>query len=118
MWRKLLAWLAAQALPTSSLNDATFYSDSLNDLPLLRAVGTPVVVNPDAGLLAEAERVGWRVVRFKTTRAHDAAARHQRDAAREQPGSRSHAPRAWQSDAVQMAADEVAGDGERQQDDP
>ena len=31
----------------SQLEDVTFYSDSINDLPLLEAVGQPMVVNPD-----------------------------------------------------------------------
>lgn len=44
-----------------SLADATFYSDSYTDLPLLAAVGTPVVVNPDPRLAREAKRRKWRV---------------------------------------------------------
>jgi HAD superfamily hydrolase (TIGR01490 family) len=40
------------------------YSDSASDLPMLRAVGNPVVVNPDAVLLAVARSEGWRVMRF------------------------------------------------------
>jgi HAD superfamily hydrolase (TIGR01490 family) len=41
------------------------YSDSASDLPMLRAVGNPVVVNPDAALLAVARSEGWRVMRFE-----------------------------------------------------
>jgi HAD superfamily hydrolase (TIGR01490 family) len=40
------------------------YSDSASDLPMLRAVGHPVAVNPDAGLAAEAAEKGWDVMRF------------------------------------------------------
>lgn len=40
------------------------YSDSLSDAPLLRAVGHPVAVNPDAGLAALAREGGWDVMRF------------------------------------------------------
>jgi HAD superfamily hydrolase (TIGR01490 family) len=40
------------------------YSDSVNDLPLLTAVGTPVVVNPDRALAAHAAASGWRVLRL------------------------------------------------------
>jgi HAD superfamily hydrolase (TIGR01490 family) len=40
------------------------YSDSSSDLPMLRAVGHPVAVNPDKELLAEARENGWQVLRF------------------------------------------------------
>jgi HAD superfamily hydrolase (TIGR01490 family) len=38
------------------------YSDSESDLPMLRAVGQPVVVNPDAELRRIAAREGWEVL--------------------------------------------------------
>jgi HAD superfamily hydrolase (TIGR01490 family) len=41
------------------------YSDSHSDLPMLRAVGNPVVVNPDAELTGIAREEGWRVMRFE-----------------------------------------------------
>jgi HAD superfamily hydrolase (TIGR01490 family) len=41
------------------------YSDSVSDLPMLRAVGIPVVVNPDEELTAIAVAEGWRVMRFE-----------------------------------------------------
>jgi HAD superfamily hydrolase (TIGR01490 family) len=41
------------------------YSDSLSDLPMLRAVGNPVVVNPDPALLEIARDEGWQVLRFE-----------------------------------------------------
>ncbi len=41
------------------------YSDSASDLPMLRAVGNAVVVNPDAALLGVAKAEGWRVLRFE-----------------------------------------------------
>lgn len=40
------------------------YSDSESDLPMLRAVGHPVVVNPDNELARVALREGWEVLRF------------------------------------------------------
>jgi HAD superfamily hydrolase (TIGR01490 family) len=40
------------------------YSDSESDLPMLRAVGHPVVVNPDAELARVAREEGWPVLRF------------------------------------------------------
>jgi HAD superfamily hydrolase (TIGR01490 family) len=44
--------------------DCSFYSDSIQDLPLLEAVGDPVAVNPDLGLARAARRRGWRILRF------------------------------------------------------
>jgi HAD superfamily hydrolase (TIGR01490 family) len=41
------------------------YSDAVSDLPMLRAVGNPVVVNPDEGLARIARERGWRVMRFE-----------------------------------------------------
>jgi HAD superfamily hydrolase (TIGR01490 family) len=41
-----------------------FYSDSIHDLPLLAAVGKPVVVNPDARLKRLAQRRGWEIIKF------------------------------------------------------
>jgi len=41
------------------------YSDSASDLPMLRAVGNPVVVNPDEPLARIARDEGWRVMRFE-----------------------------------------------------
>ncbi|MGE5635360.1 MAG: HAD family hydrolase, partial [Nocardioidaceae bacterium] len=40
------------------------YSDSESDLPMLRAVGHPVAVNPDAALERAARAEGWRIMRF------------------------------------------------------
>ena len=41
------------------------YSDSASDLPMLRAVGNAVAVNPDAQLAEIARAEGWRVMRFE-----------------------------------------------------
>ncbi len=40
------------------------YSDSESDLPMLRAVGHPVAVNPDATLTRVAREEGWEVLRI------------------------------------------------------
>ncbi|HEY2632167.1 MAG TPA: HAD-IB family hydrolase [Solirubrobacteraceae bacterium] len=40
------------------------YSDSESDLPMLRAVGNPVVVNPDQELTRIAKSEGWEIVRL------------------------------------------------------
>lgn len=56
--RKVEEWLAARG---RSLADTvtTFYSDSINDLPLLERVTYPVVTNGDARLQAIARERGW-----------------------------------------------------------
>jgi HAD superfamily hydrolase (TIGR01490 family) len=41
------------------------YSDSESDLPMLRSVGHPVAVNPDATLARIAREEGWEVLRFE-----------------------------------------------------
>ena len=57
------AWLARRGLGWPDVARSWFYSDSANDLPLLRAVTDPVAVNPDARLLAHAQASGWPVRR-------------------------------------------------------
>jgi hypothetical protein len=46
------------------LADSWAYSDSVTDVPMLEAVGHPVVVNPDRGLLKVARAREWEVRRF------------------------------------------------------
>ncbi|HEV2771691.1 MAG TPA: HAD family hydrolase [Thermoleophilaceae bacterium] len=41
------------------------YSDSASDLPMLRLVGHPVAVNPDAVLEEVARAEGWQILRFE-----------------------------------------------------
>ena len=45
----------------ASLEQTAFYTDSITDLPLLEAVGHPIVVNPDARLRRAAKRRGWLI---------------------------------------------------------
>lgn len=47
------------------LEESYAYSDSLSDLPMLRAVGNPVAVNPDPALNEIAREEGWQVLRFE-----------------------------------------------------
>ena len=61
---RLRHWLAGRGLPAALLAEAAAYSDSINDLPLLQAVARPVAVDPDARLLAQAQAVGWPVLRL------------------------------------------------------
>jgi HAD superfamily phosphoserine phosphatase-like hydrolase len=58
----LESWLAAHGWALDSFADSTFYSDSLNDLPLLAKVKHPVAANPDDTLRAHAEQHGWRII--------------------------------------------------------
>lgn len=53
---RLHEWAEAEG---ESLEGAHFYSDSINDLPLLEQVTHPHVVNPDPLLRAHAEAQGW-----------------------------------------------------------
>ena len=55
-------WLAERGLDWSRVGHSTFYSDSLNDLPLLEKVHEPVATNPDARLKAIAAERGWRIL--------------------------------------------------------
>jgi phosphoserine phosphatase len=47
------------------LSNASFHSDSIHDLPLLLAVGQPVVVDPDPMLEAEALGRSWPILRLR-----------------------------------------------------
>lgn len=58
-------WLAQRGWNWDSFADSTFYSDSLNDLPLLTRVKHPVAVDPDPTLRAHAERHGWPVLSLR-----------------------------------------------------
>ena len=55
-------WLAARGQHWDQFERTWFYSDSINDLPLLERVSDPVVVSPDARLLALAQERGWRIL--------------------------------------------------------
>ena len=46
----------------------TAYSDSVNDVPMLSAVGTGVAINPDTGLREAARENGWEIRDFRTGR--------------------------------------------------
>ena len=62
---RLNEWLAERGETLASYDKTYFYSDSKNDLPLLRLVNEPVAVNPDEVLLAEALAKGWAVLHFR-----------------------------------------------------
>ncbi|HLA32499.1 MAG: HAD family phosphatase [Pseudomonas sp.] len=59
---RLNRWLAETGM---RLDDSCFYSDSMNDLPLLEQVSRPVAVDPDPRLRAEAELRGWPIISLR-----------------------------------------------------
>ena len=61
---KAEAMRALAAAEGIDLAESYAYSDSESDLPMLRAVGHPVAVNPDAALEKVARAEGWRIMRF------------------------------------------------------
>ena len=63
--RRLHEWLAARGQSWDDVEASWFYSDSLNDLPLLERVHHPVAVDPDATLKACAEARGWPVISLR-----------------------------------------------------
>ena len=56
---RLNDWMKAN---NETLAGSYLYSDSMNDLPLLEAVDTPIAVQPDDTLRAIAEERGWAVI--------------------------------------------------------
>jgi HAD superfamily hydrolase (TIGR01490 family) len=62
---RLEQWLGEDGRTLESFADTWFYSDSHNDLPLLRKVAHPVAVDPDDRLRAEAEAQGWPIVSLR-----------------------------------------------------
>lgn len=60
---RLFDWLKNR--PEELIDDAWFYSDSHNDLPLLSLVDHPVVVDPDPTLAAHAATKEWPVISLR-----------------------------------------------------
>lgn len=56
-------WLAQQ---NHSLGESYFYSDSINDLPLLERVSHPIAVNPDESLSDIAVQRGWPILDLRS----------------------------------------------------
>ena len=59
------AWLESLGLWWGAFGQSTFYSDSLNDLPLLQKVTHPVAVDPDDTLRAHAAAQGWPIMSLR-----------------------------------------------------
>jgi HAD superfamily hydrolase (TIGR01490 family) len=62
---RLDEWLEGLGRRLADFTESVFYSDSHNDLPLLRRVTRPVAVDPDEPLAAEAARRGWAVISLR-----------------------------------------------------
>ncbi len=59
---RLKVWLKDH---DESLEGSIFYSDSHNDLPLLKMVDTPVAVDPDHQLEKIATKSGWKIISLR-----------------------------------------------------
>ena len=59
---RLKLWLSEN---NETLAGSYFYSDSINDLPLLLEVDKPVAVDPDDALSAEATSRGWDIISLR-----------------------------------------------------
>lgn len=62
---RLNQWLDEKHLTLAQFDKTFFYSDSKNDLPLLRIVSHPVAVNPDATLNTEAKKNNWPIMSLR-----------------------------------------------------
>lgn len=63
--QRVEAWLESLGLWWGSFRQTSFYSDSLNDLPLLEKVSHPVAVDPDDTLREYAKGKGWPVISLR-----------------------------------------------------
>ena len=57
---KVKEWMLQNSIET--FDNTSFYSDSINDLPLLAAVSKPVAVNPDDMLREECRKRSWEII--------------------------------------------------------
>ena len=62
---RLNEWLAGRNLHWDSFDTTRFYSDSLNDLPLLEKVHEAIAVDPDDTLRAHATERGWPIISLR-----------------------------------------------------
>ena len=63
---RLEMWLAEMGLLWEDVSKSWFYSDSLNDIPLLSKVTHPVAVDPDDSLEAHARLNGWPIISLRS----------------------------------------------------
>jgi HAD superfamily phosphoserine phosphatase-like hydrolase len=62
---RLEMWLSDHGLLWEDVTESWFFSDSLNDLPLLSKVTHPVAVDPDDTLEAHAKLNGWPIMSLR-----------------------------------------------------
>ncbi len=62
---RLLAWLEARGQRMQDFDATWFYSDSHNDLPLMKLVDHPVAVNADPVLTEYAKANGWPLMSLR-----------------------------------------------------
>jgi len=60
--RRLEQWLSSRGERLSDYDESWFYTDSINDLPLLSAVTRPIATHPDDRLRAQAVERGWPII--------------------------------------------------------
>ena len=58
--KKVVSWMRDNG--KLDFSETTFYSDSINDLPLLESVEKPIAVNPDDRLREASVLRGWEIV--------------------------------------------------------
>ncbi len=63
--KRLHEWMAARGKSLNDFETTWFYSDSHNDLPLMKQVKQPVAVDPDDVLRAHAEQQGWPIISLR-----------------------------------------------------
>ena len=59
---RLEEWLGERGERLTDYGESWFYTDSINDLPLLQRVTHPVAVHPDPKLRAHAVAQGWQIL--------------------------------------------------------
>ena len=62
---RLEQWLGARGQALADFPRSWFYSDSVNDVPLLERVTDPVAVDPDERLREVARERGWRTISLR-----------------------------------------------------
>lgn len=63
---RLNEWLAAKGQTLADFETSYFYSDSHNDLPLMKLVTNPVAVDADSTLTTYASERGWAVISLRS----------------------------------------------------
>jgi HAD superfamily hydrolase (TIGR01490 family) len=62
---RLNLWLDEKGLKFKELEKTFFYSDSMNDIPLLEKVSNPVAANPDETLQKKAIKENWPIIHLR-----------------------------------------------------